>query len=574
MTRLNDSYDIGKAFAAIENELIASMIRNMRRHKVEEVKEDKQWSMWQAEQLKSLEKYKKANQKKYSKQFRDINTQIEGLIKAAKTEGSMSQEIAILEAIKRGFPARKAAAGATAEFFRLNERKLEALIKATTQDMQKAETAVLRMANDQYRKAIFNAQVYANSGAGTYEQAVDMATKDMLSAGLNCVEYKNGARHTLADYAYMAVQTASKRAYLQGEGQKRQEWGISTVVMNKRGNPCPKCLPWVGKVLIDDVWSGGSRKDGKYPLMSKAIAAGLYHPRCKDSHTTYFEGISTPPDGKFTRKELAEIEQNAKQEAKQQYTGRQAQRFERIADYSLDKSNQRVNKEKAEQYSDLSEKSLMQNAQRFSEKVEADAYHRPATVKAWKELKKEEKEALWKYTGSDYTRINAALREETVSEQTKAVQGYISSMTSAIKKCRLEDDTWVRRGVSQRGLAGFLQTTTEELYSQDIRKRIINKECVEKGFMSAGASKDVGFSGINLEICLPKGTQAIYAEPFSQYGGTNDNGTWDGIEQASYIGGEAEMIIQRNSKFKVKDLKTDADGRITDLILLLIEQMP
>lgn len=166
------------------------------------------------------------------------------------------------------------------------------------------------------------------------------------------------------------------------------------------------------------------------------------------------------------------------------------------------------------------------------------------------------------------------MREETVSEQTKAVQGYISSMTSAIKKCRLEDDTWVRRGVSQRGLAGFLQTTTEELYSQDIRKRIINKECVEKGFMSAGASKDVGFSGINLEICLPKGTQAIYAEPFSQYGGTNDNGTWDGIEQASYIGGEAEMIIQRNSKFKVKDLKTDADGRITDLILLLIEQMP
>ena len=341
MTRPNDSYDIGKAFAAIENELIASMIRNMRRHKVEEVKEDKQWSMWQAEQLKSLEKYKKANQKKYSKQFRDINTQIEGLIKAAKTEGSMSQEIAILEAIKRGFPARKAAAGATAEFFKLNQRKLEALFKATTKDMQKAETAVLRMANDQYRKAIFNAQVYANSGAGTYEQAVDMATKDMLSAGLNCVEYKNGARHTLADYAYMAVQTASKRAYLQGEGQKRQEWGISTVVMNKRGNPCPKCLPWVGKVLIDDVWSGGSRKDGKYPLMSKAIAAGLYHPRCKDSHTTYFEGISTPPDDKFTKKELKVIEKNIKHEEKRQYVDRQVNKYSRLQKYSLDGQNQK-----------------------------------------------------------------------------------------------------------------------------------------------------------------------------------------------------------------------------------------
>ena len=334
-------YDIGKAFAAIEDELIASMIRNMRRHKVEEVKEDKQWSMWQAEQLKSLERYKKANQKKYGKQFKDINSQIDELIRVARSEGAMSQEIAILNAIKQGFPAKRAAAGATAEFFKLNERKLEALIKATTQDIQKAEIAVLRMANDQYRKAIFNAQVYANSGAGTYEQAVDMATKDMLSAGLNCVEYKNGARHTLADYAYMAVQTASKRAYLQGEGAKRQEWGISTVIMNKRGNPCPKCLPWVGKVMIDDVWSGGSRKDGPYPLMSTAIAAGLYHPRCRDGHTTYFEGISTPPDDKFSKQELAEIEDKSRQEAKQQYAARQAEKYGRLARFSSDGDNQK-----------------------------------------------------------------------------------------------------------------------------------------------------------------------------------------------------------------------------------------
>ena len=129
-----------------------------------------------------------------------------------------------------------------------------------------------------YRKTIFNAQVYANTGAGTYEKAVDMATKDMLSRGLNCIVYANGARHTLSDYADMAIRTASKRAYLQGEGEKRQEWGITTVIINKRGNPCPKCLPFCGKVLIDDVWSGGDAKDGSYPLMSKAIQYGLYHP--------------------------------------------------------------------------------------------------------------------------------------------------------------------------------------------------------------------------------------------------------------------------------------------------------
>ena len=314
MPKINDAYDVGAAFEAIENELMASMIRNMRRHKLEEIDEDKQWAMWQAMQLQSLERYKKANQKKYGKQFRDINDKIRNLISLSRLEGDMDQEIAILEVIRKGFPAKRIAKGATAEFFKLNERKLEALIEATENDMKKAETAILRMANDQYRKVIYNAQVYANTGAGTYEKAVDMATEDFRKAGLNCVEYKDGARHTLADYADMAIRTACKRAYLLGEGQKRQEWGISTVIMNKRGNPCPKCLPFVGKVLIDDVWSGGPKSGSspvtgvKYPLMSSAIKAGLYHPRCKDSHTTYFEGISTPPDdSKYTREELNDL---------------------------------------------------------------------------------------------------------------------------------------------------------------------------------------------------------------------------------------------------------------------------
>lgn len=62
------------------------------------------------------------------------------------------------------------------------------------------------------------------------------------------------------------------------------------MIVNKRGNPCPKCLPFCGKVLIDDVWSGGKKSDGPYPLMSTAIEYGLYHPRCRDSHTTYFPG--------------------------------------------------------------------------------------------------------------------------------------------------------------------------------------------------------------------------------------------------------------------------------------------
>ncbi|MCG4791668.1 phage minor capsid protein, partial [Coprococcus eutactus] len=69
----------------------------------------------------------------------------------------------------------------------------------------------------------------------------------------------------------MALRTANTRAYLQGEGEKRKEWGISTVVVHKRGLPSSKCAKWIGKILIDDVWSGGKASDGPYPLMSQAI---------------------------------------------------------------------------------------------------------------------------------------------------------------------------------------------------------------------------------------------------------------------------------------------------------------
>lgn len=356
-----DEYDIVDALKAIEDELLSSMMRNMDRHRAEEDDMGLNWTMWQAEQLKALEKFKKENQKRFKKQFKGINEQIKVLIRQARANGNMEQEIAILQAIKDGFKgAKRVSRGAAAEFFRLNDRKLDALIKATTDDMEKAETAILRRANDQYRKAIYNAQVYANTGAGTYEKAVDMATKDMLASGLTCVQYANGAMHKLSEYADMAIRTASKRAYLQGEGEKRQEWGITTVIVNKRGNPCPKCLPFCGKVLIDDVWSGGSQKDGKYPLVSYAIECGLYHPRCKDSHTTYFPGISTADDT-WTEKELKAIGLKNKQTAERQYAERQAEKYHRLAAYSLDPDNQRINREKELEWRKRAERYTMKS---------------------------------------------------------------------------------------------------------------------------------------------------------------------------------------------------------------------
>ena len=520
-----NEYDIVAAFRVIEKELIASMIRNMDRHRAEETKEGYEWSMWQAEQLKALEKYKRHNQKKYKKQFQKINREIDLLIRQARETGNMQQEIKILEAVKKGFSAKKIRKGMAAEFFRLNDRKLEALVEATTHDMEKAETAILRKAEDDYRQAIYNAQVYSNTGAGTYEKAVDMATKDMLSRGLNCVQYVNGARHTLADYADMAIRTASKRAYLQGEGEKRQEWGISTVIVNKRGNPCPKRLPFCGKVLIDDVWSGGP-EDGmdpetgkKYPLMSYAISCGLYHPRCKDSHTTYFPGISTADDT-WTKEELKTIGQEYETEQKQQYAKRQEEKYERLAEYSLDEENQKKYGMKARKWKNLRFKTGGMTSGEY-----VDSKRPLANFKAvpsgkvvqilrkdsegWiQELTDKEKRAIQKYTYNSgdkkpnrfFERLNAMLRGDLPEDEKLRI--YADIISSALNKSRIKRDVIAYRNLDVDLYSGFE----------------VNDLIIEEQFISTSVSKRAALEKpYKVVIYIPKGSGGAYIEAISKY---------------------------------------------------------
>ena len=363
-------YNLSEAFEAIENELISSMMRNLKRHQAEETDLGFEWEQWQALQLQALEEYRRRNMKKFPPRFNKLNAQIEEALRRSYGDGRTAQERKILKAIQMGFKPSKMSYSGDMElegsFFGVNDRKLDALINAVDSDMSRAEYAVLRRADDQYRQVIFNAQVYANTGAGTYKKAVDMAARDFLRAGLDCVEYKNGSRHTLEDYADMAIKTANKRAYLQGEGSMRDEWGVPTVIMNKRNCPCPLCAPFVGRVFIDDVWSGGRAAGAdfgispvtgiKYPLLSDAIAKGLYHPRCKDVHSTYFEGISTPPEGsQYTADELDEMAQKYEAQQKQGYCERQEKRYQRISRYSLDEDNQRIYGARAKAFGEKAE---------------------------------------------------------------------------------------------------------------------------------------------------------------------------------------------------------------------------
>lgn len=559
---MND-YDIGEAFEAIEERLIKSMTRNMARHRVEEIDEEKEWSMWQAEQLKALEQYKKANRKAFKKEFNKINDSISDVINQARELGNMDQEIEILEAIKNGFKPTKALtknARTVAEFFRLNDRKLDALIKATKQDLQKAEVAMLRMADDQYRKIIFNAQVYANTGAATYEQAVDMASKDFLSAGINCIEYKNGARVNIASYVRMALQTASKRAYFTGEGEKRREWGISTVIMNKRGAACPKCLPFVGKILIDDVWSGGKASDGLYPLMSNAIAKGLYHPRCKDSHTTYFEGITTPPKA-MTQVDIDRLADKYREEQQIKYAERMVQKYKALKEGSLDPENTKkygtkmqewINKlgktDKSKNLTSLSNSDII-NLKEIKSPEELQKFFNNPVESFLKALSNEQKDAISSYTSVGAAKCNGYLRNPKDHESLNipVITDMIQQLDSAIDLFYLSESIKTYRAFDKTVVFPQVTDLTD----------LVGEDYSDVAFMSTTPLVDTvreyadtwGCDTI-FEISLRKGKgKGAYINELSHF---KDE--------------EYEFLLRRDSKFIIQEVDTSGEYTIIRMV--------
>lgn len=360
------SYDVRKIFEQMELDLISSMRKAFYFHQREQEKEGFEWEQWQLSKLRAMEKYRARNRRivaKYNKPIqeaidRELNGNFskgegraEGLFNKIKQFFTWKKREYKIEIPKdvdtatlKGYMAKElntpGAIPQEKNFFGVNEKKLETLISTVNNDLNRAQYSVLRKMDDVYRQTIFKTHMYLQNGAKTLNQAIDMATKDFLDKGINSVEYKNGARVNISSYAEMALRTANHRAMLLGEGKKRDEYGIHLVVVSAHANTCPKCEPWQGKIVIDDIFSHPSTEyidnyKNKYKLLSEAIDKGLLHPNCRHALITYFEGITTlpvVPDGK-------EAIKTYEAEQKQRALERQIRKWKRIEAGSVDAKN-------------------------------------------------------------------------------------------------------------------------------------------------------------------------------------------------------------------------------------------
>lgn len=341
-----DPYALRDIFAEMELELMASLRRNFINHKVEERERGFSWEMWQKAKLRNLQEYRKETTSVIYRFRKRISTAIEQVLRNHFSVGVRKADIKLpQDGVNTGLPGEEPPQ--ESQFFGTNRKKLDALIKSTKNDFEDVQQAVYRKMDDVYRQTIFKTEFQLSSGAISLGKAIDKATEDFLAKGVNCIAYKdkNGEiiRYVnIADYAEMALRTASHRATLLGEGSKRDELGVHLVFVSAHANACKLCLPWQGQILIDDVFSHPNdeyiaKYKEKYKLLSDAIKAGLLHPNCRHMLATYFEGVTRLPKPQDPEKAL----QNYNNEQKQRQLEREIRKRKRILAGTVEDEDQK-----------------------------------------------------------------------------------------------------------------------------------------------------------------------------------------------------------------------------------------
>lgn len=256
---------------------------------------------------------------------------------------------------------------------------------------------------------------------------------------------------------------------------------------------------------------------------------------------------------------------------------------------------------------DAWDEAAKQSALRFLSDVKADEFHRQYLDSMWDTLSDEEKYSVWEYTRNsnpinkslsgyhddwsrrsfigalntdwghedDWRRIGIPEMEQFAKDSSGHV-GYkdvITNLTKAIDKSTFQEGVYLVRGSDEGGFAGMIEGN---IFSFDDAKHILDYgslqekkdafvglEIRNEAFTSTGIASGTGFSGsVMYEIYAPKGTHGIYAEPQSYFGNTADRHIYQVGEDYYSVGGEAEVILQRGTTFRITDIENDGYGTI------------
>lgn len=260
---------------------------------------------------------------------------------------------------------------------------------------------------------------------------------------------------------------------------------------------------------------------------------------------------------------------------------------------------------------------LKASAKDYSSRKEADKFYRPLLDKQWANMSDKEKYAIWEYTrnsnpinkslsgyhdswkrsdykGLDKTDLSHENKWRDLSGYTDfekfavngnvEYKGAVQALTTGIEKAVFTEDAYLVRGSEIGGLAGWFENGTTGLNFNEIKnilssgdealikKTFEGQRCTNHAFTSTGISSGSGFDGkVSYKIYAPAGTKGVYAEPQSYYGETASQEFYVAGQSYSYVGGEAEIILQRGTTYECKEIKTTSGGDI-EVTMQVVDQ--
>ena len=354
-------------------------------------------------------------------------------------------------------------------------------------------------------------------------------------------------------------------------------------------------------VAYDAMFVSPSGAELEFPADWRAPAAEVYNCRC--TMITKFKGFMS----------LKDAENVPDRETP---TGNKAEDYEWIDKSEKTAASKAPEKEKSEEEttSDIEETENSNNAVMFEHREDADKLHRPYLDSIWDTLTIDEKYAIYEYTrgsngfnqplaGYNYHRSSGEWNKNyyvgaldtdwdsatgskhvpfkfleagasSSKEELTLYRQAIIDLTNAIEKSELPQDTYLKRCTTINGLAGMFQDISFDDAIQIIadgdektmQNLFIGKRVVNHIFTSTGIANDID-NGANVKynILAPKGTKAIYVEPQSNFGETARNAPYVAGTPYNSVGGEAEMLVQRGTIYRITGFKARAGNFEVDM---------
>lgn len=204
---------------------------------------------------------------------------------------------------------------------------VQRLVFSLTAKLRGAHLRITRWAEDAYREVIGRASADVLLGTATRRAAAQRAWEQLLVQGITGFTDRAGRNWNLASYVEMATRSTVAQAAVEGHLDRLAAAGLDLVIVSDAPGECAICRIWEGKVL-SRIGAPGPRtvqvphtvRRGQTVTVhiagtvAEAILAGLMHPNCRHSLSSYLPGMTkipthtADPQGDADRQQLRHLE--------------------------------------------------------------------------------------------------------------------------------------------------------------------------------------------------------------------------------------------------------------------------